>query len=322
MKKQILTFLIIIGLVFLLINADFNNMYLNLKKIPLNIFAFLLTLQIFTIFLLAYQWKNTMLLIDIKRPFFTILKMNLKGNIIDSITPGSKVGGEVARVLYIKEKLNINTQMSVLILILQKMISLFSFILLSIISILYLGNFYRYFNSKKIYYFLLVILILIITVIILILYKPKVIENILKRKKKNKSKISNIIEIYMENISKINKTKLITNLILGLFIWLLYSLKLIILVRVFNKDINTFKLISITYISYLIGIIPVLPGSVGTFEVGMASLLILLGFEYEKAVVVSVIFRIVTFWFEFIFSLCVLTIEKIIYKKIKGGKYA
>ena len=42
----------------------------------------------------------------------------------------------------------------------------------------------------------------------------------------------------MENISKINKTKLITNLILGLFIWLLYSLKLIILVRVFNKDIN------------------------------------------------------------------------------------
>lgn len=320
MKKQIATFLIIIGLVFLFINADFNNMYINLKKIPLSIFAFLITLQIFTIFLLAYQWKNTMMLVDIKRSFLTVLKMNLKGNIIDSITPGSKVGGEVARVVDIKNNLNINTHMSVLILIIQKMISLFSFILLSIVSILYLGNFYKVFNYKKVYYTLLLILLLIIALIVITFYNPKIIKSILK--KGNKNKISNILEIYMESISKINKTKLITNLILGLFIWLLYSLKLIILVRVFNSSINIFKLISITYISYLIGIIPVLPGSIGTFEAGMASLLMLVGFEYEKAIIVSVIFRIVTFWFEFIFSLVFLTIEKMINKKIKGGKYA
>lgn len=320
MKKQIATFLIIIGLVFLFINADFNNMYINLKKIPLSIFAFLITLQIFTIFLLAYQWKNTMMLVDIKRSFLTVLKMNLKGNIIDSITPGSKVGGEVARVVDIKNNLNINTHMSVLILIIQKMISLFSFILLSIVSILYLGNFYKVFNYKKVYYTLLLILLLIIALIVITFYNPKIIKSILK--KGNKNKISNILEIYMESISKINKTKLITNLILGLFIWLLYSLKLIILVRVFNISINIFKLISITYISYLIGIIPVLPGSIGTFEAGMASLLMLVGFEYEKAIIVSIIFRIVTFWFEFIFSLVFLTIEKMINKKIKGGKYA
>ncbi|HEY4544635.1 MAG TPA: lysylphosphatidylglycerol synthase domain-containing protein, partial [Tissierellaceae bacterium] len=151
MKKQIATFLIIIGLVFLLISADFNNMYINLKKIPLSTFAFLITLQIITIFLLAYQWKNTMMLVDIKKSFLTVLKMNLKGNIIDSITPGSKVGGEVIRVVDIKNNLNINTHMSVLILIIQKMISLFSFILLSIVSILYLGNFYKVFNYKKVY---------------------------------------------------------------------------------------------------------------------------------------------------------------------------
>lgn len=326
MKKQILGFLIVLGLIILLINTDFNNLIEKIKLIPLKVFAFTLGLQIITMLSIGFQWKKIVDIICPGRKFYSILKINLKGNIFDAITPGAKVGGGLAKVYEMKNGLDISLNNSIVALSLQKSVSIFSFISLGIISILYINNIRgMVFTSKNYYYMILSILLSGLLLILSLVFYPIKIKKLVDRCEfKKKEKLNNFLNLYIENIEKIKKNKknLLLNIVLGLFIWVLYAVKLIILVRVFNREINVLILVGITYISYLIGGIPLLPGSIGSFESGLGSLLYISGLTLEESMVISIAFRFVTFWFEFIISGIIIILDRILYKKVKGGEYA
>lgn len=325
MKKNIVTFLVIIGLIFLIVGTDFNTITYNIKQIPFKTFAFSLVLQMITILSIGLQWSQILSSIGLKRKYFNVLKVNLKGNIFDAITPGSKVGGEVVRVLEIKDSLKIDLDDAIVVLGLQKSFSLLSFISLGVVSLIYLRVEYKNFISQGYFYLAIGLLSLGVVFILSFLIVPGKIRSILIKRNTNKTgDILKFLNTYIKNVEKLKRSKvrLILNLFLALFIWILYSLKLILIVRVFNNEIGIFKLQAVTYISYLLGMIPLLPGSIGTFEAGMTSLLYLCGLSVKEGVVVSIIFRFVTFWFEFIISGLIVLLDKLYKKKVQGEKYA
>jgi uncharacterized protein (TIRG00374 family) len=90
---------------------------------------------------------------------------------------------------------------------------------------------------------------------------------------------------------------------LSLFIWLLFPAKMILLVRVFTAQFNPVALAEITFISYMVGMIPLLPGGLGSFEGTMTSLLMTAQIAPYQALAVTLIFRFVTFWFVMLVSL-------------------
>lgn len=326
MKKRILTFFFLLGLILLLLNTNLSKIIENIKFIPLRIFIFTLFLQIITILTIGVQWKSIIDITGLTRKFYNVLKVNLKGNIFDAITPGSKVGGELVRIYEIKNNLDISFNNSIVILGLQKSISIFSILSLGLISLLF---FYKdrdkVFINKNYYYILLFVLLLGLLFILAFILNPIKIKRIINKYNfKKKDKVNNFLDVYIKNIEKIknNKKKLVFNGVLGLFIWVLYAIKLVILVRIFTNDISLFKLGAITYISYLIGGIPLLPGGIGTFESALGGLLYISGLNMEESMVVAITFRFITFWFEFLISGIVILLDKIFNKKIKGEEYA
>src|SRR5690606_5063925 len=97
--------------------------------------------------------------------------------------------------------------------------------------------------------------------------------------------------------------------LLGLVIWALFPFKLVILVRDYSVDANMLGLLIATLTAYIVAMLPLTPGGIGSFEVSMVSILKNIGYTAEQGLIISVVFRFITFWFVIIMSLVVLGIN-------------
>ena len=328
MKKYIFYLLCSIGLIYLIGILDINTILFHLKAMPMDLLFLCLFLQLVTVVLLTLQFKFIISWVKKGSSFLDVLKMNLKGNIVDSISPGVKVGGEVARIYEIRHSLNLDYGQAVVVVGLQKTISILSFLILTIVSLFW---FYMTMDSQvkaylNMFFILLLIFLFTITIFMLICSKVKSIEGFLNKvplKDKWKERIEKTFLDYRLSLERLmeRKDKFTWQILLGVFIWVLYAIKLALVIRGFNVKINFFSLSAITYISYMAGMVPLLPGGIGSFEGSMVTLLALKGVLPEKGLAISVIFRFITFWFELLISLLVLAFYKIIRQFLRDDKY-
>ncbi|WP_026895272.1 lysylphosphatidylglycerol synthase transmembrane domain-containing protein [Clostridiisalibacter paucivorans] len=329
MKKNLLYCLGAVAIIFLLLNLDFAEIFLSIKTVPLYLLFISLTLQIITMVLISIQWKTMVNLIDKDCKLADILKMNMKGNVVDAITPGVKVGGELARLYDIKVRLGLNTSDGAVVVGLQKTASILSFYSLTLLSLIW---FYFNIGQTDLHHMLIFSTIVIIfgigfIVIILAFLNPKPIESLLLKiaiKENTKDKLKNLFQRYVISLKKFKKKKkkFFLQILLSIFIWILFAFKMYLILIGLNIKLNMLSIASITYLSYIIGMIPLLPGSVGSFETSMTYLLSMKGVAIEKGIAIAIIFRFVTFWFEFFISLFFLISYKLISKIIKRNKYA
>ena len=97
-----------------------------------------------------------------------------------------------------------------------------------------------------------------------------------------------------------------------------------LLVREFHVSMDYMSIAAITFLSYVIGMLPLLPGSIGSFESAMVALLSIRGVSMEMGISIAFIFRFVTFWFEFIISCFILLLDILFARKgekMLGLKY-
>lgn len=329
MKKNILYFLIFMGTIFLMIFSDFKSIFIYMREISIERFISLLLLQIITIIIITIQWKSMVLLIGEKAKTINIIRMNMKGNIVDAITPGVKVGGEMARVHEIISSLDLNLSEAIIVVGLQKTISLLSFLSLTIVSIIwfYLSMDQTYKSLLNIFILSILILGIALITVIFLCMKPGIIKRLLSKislKQDKKEKLEEVFLNYNKSLNQLlnNKYKFVGQMGLGIFIWILFAVKMNLIVKGFNIKMDYMSISAITYLTYMVGMIPLLPGSIGSFETSMVTLLAIKGLSIEKAIAISVIFRFVTFWFEFLISLVGLLIDKIIFRTTKDDKYA
>ncbi|GFN34639.1 flippase-like domain-containing protein [Tepidimicrobium xylanilyticum] len=305
--------------VYLVINMDFKGLLIFARTISLKIVLLLLSLQIMTIMLLGIQWKLIISWIRKDIRFYDALKINLKGNIVDALSPGVKVGGELARVYEIKNALNMEMGEAILVVGLQKTLSITSFIFLVIFSLIWLyittagNNLYFRAFLVPILVFLIILMGFIFFFLRIDLERTKKVLKKIRIKDAKKEKIYNWVSQYRNNLNKMleNKGKFYFQLLLGISIWLLFAVKLAILIRGYNISIDFISAAAITYLTYIIGMLPLLPGGIGSFETSMVGLLALKGIEVGNGIAISVVFRFVTFWFEFLMSFLILFFDKV-----------
>ena len=329
MKKYLLYILGLSVFIYLLINMDFKSLLIFTKSISLDYILFLLSLQLVTIVLLGIQWKLIISWIKEDVKFYDALRVNLKGNIVDALSPGVKVGGELARIYEIRKILGMDLGEAILVVGLQKTLSITSFLILVLFSLIWLyittaGS--SYFKSLLFPIFTFIIVLVSILFLFMRL-KAERVKNLLdkiKIEEKKREKIYNGVKEYKDNMDRMlkDKTKFYFQLALSVFIWLLFAIKFAILVKGYGVDMDFISVAAITYLTYIIGMIPFLPGGIGSFETSMVGLLALKGVEIGQGVAISLVFRFITFWFEFLISFLVLFFDRVLrYITMRKDRY-
>lgn len=313
--KNILIILVLGVFAYILLNTDFKRIWFHIREVPLPVLSLLFFLQLVTQFSLNFQWYRLCKAMKMKTSFSRLLVINAYGMIADAMTPGEKVGGEVARVVQLKGMLKYSTYQSTSLVTIQKSISLTALILLCMAAVVTLSGEIAFLRSPAIRVVLMIALLsLAIFFLFLLFFTGKV--NGLVQKLPCSGKAASWFKSWMQSFTRDTKEigkrprQWIFQLLLSLGIWGLFPLKLFILVSQ-NAKVNLLVLFAITFVSYFAAMIPLLPGGLGTFEGTMSGTLLLYGLTPEQSLAVSLVFRFVTFWFVVLFSAAIIIVWKI-----------
>ena len=299
-------------------SSDWMEIWSHLKSAPFGAIMLLMFFQCITTLLINIQWKSLADEVCNDISFSDVVLMNCMGNIVDSLTPGVKMGGELGRIFALKNRAKTGFADAAMIVGLQKTFSLFSFLLLTLGSLIWFSLTLSSRYKHYLYLFTLAIIVffVVFTALILFSLKPNTIINILGKISKGSkimSQIDETLKKYSHILARIfrNRRLFFSQMLLGIFIWSFYAFKLQVLINSFGIHADYISVAAITFISYVMGMIPLLPGGIGSFESCMTLLLNMAGTSMEMAAAIALVFRFVTFWFEVILSGLIIIIANI-----------
>lgn len=308
--------LLSIFLVALIRQFDFSGFLLSIRQVPLLAFVGLLMLQVVSQLLVNYQWCRIGKIMGGEHNFFKMLYVNARGMIIESVTPGAKIGGEVTRALLLKKDLEYSTQEAATLVTIQKMVSLTSFFVINLFAFAYISSKIENFQGSLVKFIIYFFLLALIGVLIFFFICSSFLEKILLRKSTNYKwtvALQKYILTVLSNIKLLKNIKgeIYKQILLSLSIWLLYPVKMILIVSLFNTNFDLVLLTAATFISYMVGMIPLLPGGLGSFEATMTSLLMVMQMSSHEALVITLLFRFISFWFVILLSLLYVGVWKV-----------
>jgi len=296
------------------------NLFHLITNIPIWLIAALVIMQIISVLLVNLQWYC---LLKITQPhtmsFWQVLQMNAKGLIMEAITPGVKFGGEVVRTIIIKKSIGAETHDAISSVVIQKFFSMSVFFILSAISMLYFIRMDVH-DAIGVFYGLLLVLVFIVVVLAILFITRK---HITKRPEHRKS-TNRIMTVIVNAVIKLctifdflmmNKLILLKQFLLAFIIWMMYPLKLYLILRAFDVDVSVLASGFIAFIAYTAAMIPIFPGGIGIFEFIMTYVLGLLHVADDVGMSVSIIFRFFTFWFVFVINYVLILMNWIFSKR-------
>lgn len=286
---------------------DITDIVLRFRQIRFEYFIVLFFLQIVSMILINFQWWSINCWLKLDQVFSVIVEMNMLGNLVEVITPAVKAGGEVTKVVWLAKNNHLKAGVATAYVGTQKIISLAGFLCLNFISTLFflIGN-YRVINHWLLIISLLLLIILFLLVLYLFLYPGQIKKGIIRFKRwKNNNKIEDFFLQLEETVKQLKShyCYLIYQLILSIVIWLLFAVKLAYLCSVFDLNLPFFVIAMMTYITYLIGMIPMLPGGIGTFEASLILFLTSFGASTDIVFAIALLFRLATYWLVFFISI-------------------
>ncbi len=280
------------------------------------IMAALFILQIVTLALTSLQWQFMLRKAGYSCSGSNVFLIILAGNYVESVTPAAKLGGESAKLYLFKRLTSLPGEKLAGILLALKYFSLLPFLILTTIS----------FGLASWRYQLPVV---VPGAFIFLVIFFAVIWWLHKKTGQNKTGLSHAPKSFQESIpgktADLITLKYITfknfisktsdhsrNLVSPLeqlamvavstLIWLLYPLKVYIICRMLSLEIDLATVTMVTFTAYMISMVPLLPGGLGSFEVSMTLLLSLSGIHPAYGLSATLLSRLVTYWFPLILS--------------------
>ncbi|QGG46627.1 flippase-like domain-containing protein [Heliorestis convoluta] len=236
-------------------------------------------LQIVTMAMIALQWYLLARRMGEKVSYRDMVHLNLVGSFVESVTPAMKAGGEGAKVWLLCTRMQCSASRAIALLTIQKVISVIPFLLLSAASLgwllanekisgpqgtLFVGSFLFLFTVV----FVLMALLLASQKIIPLLYKVPLSD-------RWEEKISNGVEQFRQASQNVKGPPItwIGHSILSILIWVLFAVKAYIVVLSMEVPISFLVIAVVTFLSYMVAMVPLTPGGLGTFEGAMMLLL-------------------------------------------------
>ncbi len=311
--------------ILLLSRLDLEAMLKSFGYIQPNQLIFLCGLQLLTLLLIAYQWKDLAHHMETHIPFSKMLFILMYGTFVESITPSVKAGGEATKVVLLQGRSGMTFGQATALVGLQKMLSSTVFACLSIVSVLY--YFMSVSEANGLGTFLIIGLLLSVLtatlLLVLIIWPEKVLAKVyklhmLKTKKETIDDFTGQFKTAVSHFSK-DKKNLMKHVCIAFAIWLLFPLKVYLTMQAFGIQIHFLTAAAITYLTYMVGMIPLLPGGLGSFEAAMVILLTPFSIVPHLGLAIALVVRFITFWFVFILTIPVVIWDQMTLKKHRSS---
>jgi len=295
---------------------DLDSLRHSIAQIPLWLVPVLLGLQVISQLLVNLQWCLAARFSNAALSFDKMLYINCQGALVDSITPGVKVGGEVTRGVQISRIGNCSGEQAAAVVAMQKLFSLSAFFLMNLAT---MGVILRNVTALRSPFLQVGVYGVICAFLALFAYMflfPQRMQTWLKRNENTGFQWTKRVKSFTLTLlgqvvlMRRNKAAFSKLFALSVFIWALYPAKLYLLMLYFPHIISVPQMTAVVFTAYMVAMLPVFPGGLVGFEGSMSVLLLLFGMATADAAVVTVLFRFITFWLVMLMSLVFVAIYK------------
>lgn len=308
-KKVLLYIAALAAMVAVLRGADFQEILVCLLAMEIRHFIVATLMQLLTITLIIWQWRLASLATGKSIPWGKLIYLNMAGTFVESVTPAMKAGAELTRIYLLKSHVGLELTTATSIVILQKTISLLTFILLNIAGLIFFLFLYSgYFANKAFFVANLVVFAVVFLLLVIFIIKPKSVNSFIRPipviPARIKLKAESLLISLQETFANLMRnTKLCLFMLIQAFaIWLLYVVKAYIIVQSLAIESSIMEVAVATLFSYMIAMIPLFPGGLGSFEAAYTFMFVSMGYDIEQGIAAALALRLVTFWFVFLIS--------------------
>jgi hypothetical protein len=273
------------------------------------LFFVALGIQIGTMWLWAVRWK---ILLDLFSSVSvkTAFKGILIGVFFNNITPVARAGGEPFRAYYVEKKEGVNFENAFATVAIDRILDSLPFLVIIMASLLYSVLLL----NVSIHMIIILIFALVFNVVLLslVLYfslnlraAKRLAFSILrfaarfsKKLLTYENNVESAIEQYHQAIMTFSshKRQLFLSLSISFIFWFLVILRNYLVVLTLGYDVRFMAIVVIQMVGTLAGILPILPGGLGSIEGVMIFLYFSFSFPIPVAVSASLLDRLISFW--------------------------
>ncbi len=267
-------------------------------------------LQLMTLSLVAFQWYYLFGKSSETISFSRVFLVNQTGGFVESVTPSSKMGGEAAKLYLYNKITSIDYEKLTSLLLGHKYISLVPFFFICFFTLLLASFFYA--MPLVVYLSFGSLGVITLILFLLIYYEGKSIW----WSKKLDIGLPVIETFYTKFIYAVRFVQRASNamkkiltpktrnslFVVSFVVWAVYPFKIYVTAQVLGIELSFLLAIIVTYSAYLVSMLPITPGGLGTFEGSMAVILRLNGFIFAEGMAIALLARVITFWFPLFIS--------------------
>jgi uncharacterized membrane protein YbhN (UPF0104 family) len=239
----------------------------RIRYIILAISAYLLSVYLF-----AVRWQQVLACIGYDLKATSLVPIYFGAVLINNITPGGNMaGGESFRILWANKSFGISYTNAFKTILFERLVeaipitfliayALYSFPFLEV-------KFLPYTNVLTLNSTYLVIFALLAVGMVVWFFRAK---------------FSSLLEIVKQNWKQLNKS-FIPVLLLSCCVWVLDIIRLKSVSLALNIDLSVNLIITVSILSFLLGLLPLTPGGIGVIEGGLISMLLYIGLPLASA---------------------------------------
>ncbi|MEN4006327.1 MAG: flippase-like domain-containing protein [Methanobacteriaceae archaeon] len=260
-------------------------------------------LQFLTISLTTLAWHLVIRAAG-KISFRDTLSINLTGSFIESVTPSSKLGGEAVKIHLLHRCANLDYQQLSTVTLVSTLLTLLPFLVFAGLCLIWGAV-----NRQNVFLSAVTFLSLVIFTgtIVWICHAETIHQEAVPwtvYRLVGKLRFAPLIrrafaflrQAGQKSRHLLSRRVRFVVLILNSIIWILYPIKVLLVTWMLGMEIEFVDVATATYIAYLVSILPLLPGGLGSFEVTMAFTFNSMGVSFGEGLAVALLARLVTFW--------------------------
>ncbi|MCW3489436.1 lysylphosphatidylglycerol synthase transmembrane domain-containing protein [Dethiobacter alkaliphilus] len=315
MKRIWLPVAAVLAVICLLWVADIGQIAMHLSMVKSSTVIYACLLQLLTIILINVQWKKAGEAIGQNIPLQKILYVNMAGTFVESVTPAVKTGGEVTKAYLFRSQMGLTSGQAVAMVSLQKAASVFTFVLINIIGMVWYLTLYGIRGPQGTVLLISLAFLLVVLVVVLgLVFAPQRLIAMLcclPLVNKARQKLSTFAESLHHCLQQalVQRRKMLGVIFLSVLVWAIFACKAYLISHAMHLQASFLQIAVITYFAYMVAMVPLLPGGLGSFEGSMLFLLTPIGVPLAQGLTMALVLRFVTFWFVFILSAAYLGID-------------
>ncbi len=308
--RTVILLLIGIAIIFLMVHlAGVGDVANLIRQADPFLFLGAVVLEFTAVFLWALRWRILL------RPFHEVAFRNslagiLVGMFFNNITPVARAGGEPFRAYYLAQKEGMDFEDTFATVAIDRVLDSFPFLVIITISLVYFILLLEISAQMIVIIFLAFIFNMILLSLVLyfsfsLTAAKKLMFSLLRiiarfstRAEEYEGEIEAAVEQFHGAIRTLSSRKqdLVTCLFISFFFWFLIILRNYLVVIALGYEVNFMVIVVVQMVATLVGVLPILPGGLGSIDGVMVFLYISFGFPAQLAVTTSLLDRFIAFW--------------------------